>query len=98
MLLNGTVDETVACVCLIWSTHHEVHHSLRQREGICEHDALTIEEWFGIELLETLQSCEKALRANHAVAPFSKKNYVPNAAFLNQKFLQRLLCVLLKCT
>lgn len=59
------MNKTLECVSLRQSTDGDVGHDLRQANGILEQRGLSVGKLFGMEYLETIQSCMNVVRANH---------------------------------
>lgn len=83
--LIDTVDETDGGVCAGWSTNDDVHHRLRRRIDISEHEGLSVGEWFEMERFEALQGCANEMRANYAIALFLEGIYFPLQRFYLDK-------------
>lgn len=80
------MDKTHWCVCVRCRTHGEVSHSLRRGTDISQKEDRSLKEQPGLAVVGTLQDYVTLLRANYAVAQFSKRISCLRRSFYLNRF------------
>lgn len=84
--LQDAADWTLRCLCMWWSTDHELDHTVRKEQGKRCTDSLEFGKWFGIKLYSTIESSLQLVTNNCEVYQFTSGLPWPQHRFYVNRF------------